>query len=564
MRNSREKWVFFKHASKGNLSGEEVRYWRKTLSNLLKVGIEFEMNLPDVTGNCKGNNNSCPCMHLNVKDCWKECTNMKSCSSKPNKYSCGNRDADCDNGRSCVAEGVSCENYMFKCIGMNCSQFMAKCAICNELTLDCAKCAHRYDPDLNPINIRNRIRKELKPSNNYGKICDSGVHSITTDGSLLGGEGKDKGIEVITIGRRIDYNEFFKMSDKIISLAESQGAYVNERCSIHMHLLTSHYGSLEEEPDMGMSTAINELERPIPELILANFHQLCRRYQNAMTWMCMGLDDPDKMTRWEKYRVSILDISPTLCNMETVRERVANAAGGTKYGWVNYKYTTFDTADDVDKLHVEMRVLDGMMSPSVVAAVACMFYAIIIKAVEISRYGLLRIGDEDWLLENKKVKQALLNNYPKDWNADHRFSNTSKLYKYYDFLTAESLELLQQLKHILMRIGPSYSILEQLAAKPVALRRCDGESWKDIENSFAVRMSDEDIVEAYVDEFIDLRIISDCKTFDEWLSEIEIALQEKIKQPGGVTMKQIANYVDNMRLEGHCIWSNSLGTIVRV
>ena len=58
------------------------------------------------------------------------------------------------------------------------------------------------------------------------------------DGSLLG----KKGAEVITVGRRVDYWEFYKMAKTIIDTAVTKGAYVNERCSTHMHVLAGYYG----------------------------------------------------------------------------------------------------------------------------------------------------------------------------------------------------------------------------------------------------------------------------------------------------------------------------------
>lgn len=560
MRNSRDKWVFFHHESKKPLSAAEVQYWRNTFRNVLKVGMEFEMNLPNSTGTCKGDNNSCPCRLLKENDCWQKCVSIKTCQKNVTDETCARFVSGACNGGKCAPD---CAKYEFKCIGATCSNFLTFCVNCDQYSVDCLKCDHRYDETKNPDSIRHRITSALQPSNTYGIVNKSGVHSVTTDGSLLGGEGKEKGIEVITIGRRIDYNEFFQMSRHIINMASEYGAYVNERCSIHMHLLTSHYTNVAAEKLHGIAAKINELEKPIPEIVLANFHQLCRRYQNAMTWMCMGLDESERLTRWEKYRVSILDISPTVHSMADVKDKVAHAAGGTKYGWVNYNYVTFDNNLDVEKLHVEMRVLDGMMAPSVVSAIACMFYALVIKAVEISRYGMLRIGDDGWLNEAKKVKHALLNNR-KGWNDGDRFSDTSKLGPHHDFLIGESIEFIQQLKHILMKIGPAYQILEQLAVRPVALRRCDGETWEEIEKSFAVPMSEEDIIESFVDEMIDLRIVAECKSFEEWLEEIHQALTEKVDQPIDVIRLRVNDYVDRKRLDGDCIWSDTLGTIVRI
>ena len=75
---------------------------------------------------------------------------------------------------------------------------------------------------------------------------------------------------------------------------------------------------------------ITELERDMPEIILANLHQLTRRYQNAMTWMFMGLNEPERMTRWEKFRVSVLEISALDRPMNEIMENVSHVADGRK------------------------------------------------------------------------------------------------------------------------------------------------------------------------------------------------------------------------------------------
>ncbi len=562
MINSRSKWMFFNSESRKALGSKEVHYWKNILRNTLKVGLEFEMNLPDSTGTCHGKNQVCPCKYLNYKDCWKKCLSIKVCSHIVMAATCAHHQ-----NKSCSKNKCNdCKNFKFKCLGIKCSQFYSACLDCKNYTVECDVCPIKYNDANDPIAIRKRIKKELSPSNSYGNLSKTGVHSITTDGSLLGGTGRHKGIEVITSGRRIDYNEFFQMSKKIVDLVDKNGGYVDERCSIHMHLLTSYYNSMfENVNDDWRHSRINELERSIPEIILANFHQLCRRYQNAITWMSIGLNDIEHLTRWEKYRVSILHISPALRDMKHVRDKVFRESNATKYGWVNYQYTTFDYNGDVDQFHVELRALDGMMCPSAVAALACLFYSIAIKAVEISRYGLLKMSTDGWFQQASKIKHELLNNYPADWDSD-RFSNTSNLYKYYNILTAESLELIQQVKHSLMKIGPAYEILEKLATQPIALRRVEGKSWKDIEAELAVQENPDELLGSAIDELIDLRIVSSCTNLEEWLIEINNYLSKNtFTHISQVLLKDdIEEYVKNLSLEGSCIWSQKLGSVVKV
>jgi len=330
MRDNREKWSFYDLPARTSLSAEEVIYWRNALNRLLKVGMEFEFNLPEKkNGSCKGDSKTCPCVNLKLEnDCWQQCINKEGCQTLARTTAlCENITATCED-----ADCAECDHFKAKCTGIFCPNFISFCYVCPDFATDCKNCKFRYDPSKNPEAIRQCFNETLKPNKTYGQVNATGVHNITTDGSLLG----KKGAEIITIGRRVDYWEFFKMSDNILKLAREKGAYLNERCSIHMHVLASYYGKLVPgQEKMGVPVKVNEMEKPLPEIVLANLHQLVRRYQNAMTWMMMGLDEPNRMTRWEKFRVSVLGVSAVMNHMRDVQSGVSHHAGGNKYGWIN-------------------------------------------------------------------------------------------------------------------------------------------------------------------------------------------------------------------------------------
>jgi hypothetical protein len=381
------------------------------------------------------------------------------------------------------------------------------------------------------------------------------------DGSLLG----KKGAEVVTIGRRVDYWEFYKMLKRIIDETVGRGGYVNERCSTHMHLLASYYGKMVSMGDgkgSSVPNRVSEMERNMPEIVLANFHQLCRRYQNAMTWMTMGLDIPEHMTRWEKFRVSVLEISAVTDSMSKVLQRVSSNAGGNKYGWVNYNPVEFDSNGSVRRFHVEMRAADGLLSPSALAAIGCMYYALAIKAVEISRYGLLEVGDESWMEQAREVKEAMLNNM-KGYQDGDRFGDTRKLHKYREILIGESLDLVRQLKNILIRIGPAYDVLEKLAEAPCAVRRCDGDTWEKIENDLAVIVNDEGRLDIALSEIITLNQVCECQNLEEWIGTVGQILRNdpemEIDPDNAVLEDNIREYIDAKRDDGELVWSKRIG-----
>lgn len=549
---------------RSQLSAQEVNYWKLNLSRILKIGVEFEFNLPDkATGSCKGRSFTCPCMKYGQEEetCWTVCLNEKACSENPSTDRCANYDS-----KKCtdVSECIECKNYKFKCIGLACSDNMAACLTCKEFTLNCKSCTYRFDPNKNPDAIRQSCTKDFNPSGSYGVVSPSGVHNVTTDGSLLG----KKGMEVITTGRRVDYWEFFRMSKDIIETSVSRGAYINERCSIHMHGLASYYGKL---PGSNSSGKVAELERSVPEIVLANLHQLIRRYQNAITWMTSGLDEPKRLTRWEKFRVSVMDVSAVPKNMREVRDEVMGIAGGNKYSWANYKFCEFDGNGAVKRLHVEIRVMDGLLSPSAVAALSCMWYAMFIKAVELSRYGVMSVGDEDWKNQARTVKNALMNNNT-NWDEGNkygRFSDTTKLHKYTDILVAESFELISQLKHILAKVGPAYDILEKLAESPCSIRRCDGVEWTEIEKQLEVQLTEEGKFEYEIHKLIDTRGIDRVASVQEWMTKVAETLQnnkdlELTDDSVEEITDKVAFHVEEKQSNGEMIWAEKIGSMITI
>ena len=486
--------------------------------------------------------------------------NTATCESSPNISRCKNKTEDCTTEK-CAA----CKSYEFQCVGILCSNRIEPCIDCADFQMNCLECQHRFDPNKNPDAIRQACVNQFKPSGSYGVVAPSGVHNITTDGSLLG----KKGMEIITTGRRVDYWEFYKMSKSIIDTSIARGGYVNERCSIHMHGLAGYYGKIA-----GMSSgggSINELEKSVPEIILANLHQLFRRYQNAITWMTSGLDDPKHLTRWEKFRVSMLPISAITQTMPKVLEEVKRNSGNNKYGWANYKFCGFDNNGDVDRLHVEVRAMDGLLAPSAVAAMACLYYALFIKAVELSRYGIMQFGDSKRRERAAIVKDALMNNCS-DWqegNKNGRFSDTSKLHKYTDVLVSESFELITQLKHILGSVGPAYDVLEKLAETPCSIRRCEGKDWNEIEDALLVEQTEEDQFEYHLKRLIDTRSVITKTSIPSWINSVAAKLHgmEELNTNGDSVEEMIDKvtiYVEEKQADGEMLWAKKIGSMMNI
>jgi len=563
MRFNRDKWQFIDSniRSKTKLSPTEVRYWKDLLTKLLKIGIEFELNLKD--NEEKPNKLLCngtlvflrPCAKVK-NDCWQVCAKIDECLNTKSYYTCANANTDnCPNKtKAFIDQNIcnDCESYVFECLGEGCNEFLPACVTCNKFKKPCKNCNLFFKNNvktiqLNPKLARETITVELQPTGTYKKVGD-GILSVTRDGSLLG-EG---GVEIITVGRRVNYWEFYNMSKKVLDTASKYGAYVNERCGAHMHVLTSYYNN------------VNELERPIPEIILANFHQLVRKYQNALTWLTMALNEPNHLTRWEKFRHSVLDVSAVKRNIVEVSALLSTLSNSPKYSFVNYNNCVFvQSSSDVRVLHIEFREADATMCPSYYAALACLHYAFVIKAVEMSRYGVLLLGTHEDVENAKEMKKRILNGARKGYDSDRK-SNTEQVLDNADYFRNEAKDMLTQLKNILIRFYPAYDILEDLAKTPVALRRLDGKTWDDIENELYRKELHQDLLHLKLDEIIDLKLVDDCTDINEWVNAVKQFIDEDDDNITKCSVEKIVNYIEGRQREGDIVWMKKLGCFISV
>jgi hypothetical protein len=246
---------------------------------------------------------------------------------------------------------------------------------------------------------------------------------------------------------------------------------------------------------------------------------------------------------------------------EDISRKCVDKGGKEKYGFVNYCMTRFD-GEDISRFHVEFRQSDSTMCPTYYAAIACLHYALVIKAVEISRYGLLKVGDPEWLKKAKKMKEIILNGCG-DYG-DNRLGDTSALLDNRDYFIAESLDLVGQLKGILLKLGPSYEVLTKLAERPVAMRRIEGDKWEDIEKSLATEMKSVDQLEIKLSEIIDLRLIDECRSLEEWIIEVQKCIMEADDLEHEISKSEIETFITSKMREGEMIWSDSTGCMVAI
>jgi len=551
--------TFQRKSSRPVLSREKFLYWMDFLPKVLKVGTEFEINLP-APENALRNKNNQPCIHSN-KPCVKDCTNLETCMVDRHPTFCLTRETGkfLGNDFNCPAKNDSdvnacekCPAWMLNCRGLECSKYTPFCTVCPSFQRkgDVVEKGHlRMDAE----SVRQEVANLLQPSGFVGEVGKSGALEVKKDNSL---ENNNGGIEVPTVGRRVHWQSFYNMCQGIINPIVERGGYVNERCGQHYHILAGYF------KNQSVRHPVSELEEPLPEIILANLHQLHRRYELAMFWIMSAGREMDHLTRWAKFRQSIWKFSALRNSMNKVQSELAESIicmSGTnqrgKYASVAYHFCEFNKDGDVKTFHLENRIADGTLSPAVATAWAMLPYALVMKAVRLSQYGIMEVGDIEYRKSIETIRPFLIDGETREWGSQ-RTANTSKLLPHIPWLRNNCLEMINFLKPELSNLGPAYNILLSLANTPCSLRLSSGQSWEDIERELMsdyLSISSRD-GEDEVREIVDMAGIVDCESLEVWVEEVSAYLGQ---QP-----EKVANLVHQLVNSGQYRWSEPIGAVI--
>lgn len=556
MINKKKAWQFIRQpGARPTLTEKEVSYWKNILGRLSKAGIELEYNLPETNGTCNKTNLLCQCVAIfNAKEPMPKTTKcFEQCERWDKKFP---EDGNCQIAKK------------YGCAGINCSEFVSPCPKCKLYDRGCENCTDLYRPLSDPNNIRAELTARLDPSQFVGDFGKKGVLKVIKDGSLKG----DGGVEIITVGTRVQFKRLQSMLAGIIKEAMSVGAWTNERCSSHIHLLASYLTPNFDPKVSGkiLLKDISEMEMAMPELILANFHQLIRRYHVALVWMGMSGQKMETLTRWEKFRKSVLPYSPISHRMSSVvaeiKESVAEGISKGRYSFINYSNMAFDDKGDISQLHLEARYLDGMFSPSVIAAHACLLYGLLIKAVDLSAYGLLRAGDAEYMDQQKNVMKLLCNNNFGEDFGENRNSDTKGVHPYIPWIKEQAKELVLLLKGPLSNEMEALSVLEKLVEKPVSFWLIEGKSWKQIEEIYA-KGTGETEKDIDLGVILSTTAIHGCDSPEEWIAAATGIILEEAGATNDArlveaTNKRINAQIAAMREKGKVFWSSAVGTYI--
>ena len=161
----------------------------------------------------------------------------------------------------------------------------------------------------------------------------------------------------------------------------------------------------------------------------------------------------------------------------------------------------FDAEGNVTRFHVEFRFPDGSDSPAQVVSQMFLFRALLMKAVELSQFGVLKADSDREKWNQNKEAVAVLQGDTQGFS----FESTRVTFdEAVAFAKQDAKNLLTSLRSHLMNIdGASLNVLQAIVEKPVWQRRAERMTWKRIERSL---MPAERVVEGLQQDII--RLIS--------------------------------------------------------
>jgi hypothetical protein len=345
--------------------------------------------------------------------------------------------------------------------------------------------------------IFNRFREDFRPTGNLECIGEHGVYDVKTDGSV------PNGMELVTVGRRFNWKTFYDQNKKIMEKFQQHDFYTTHNTGMHIHLLAGY------SSDSGTS----ELEKNVPELILANLYQLHRIFAPELFWIASGGATRYAITRYTLFRRPPFDLSPMNQSMRDIQGEMSARYG--KYQMVNMNHVKWNgdgSHREISRFHVEIRHPDTHLSPAYSTALVALEVALLNKAIEISQCGIISMKQEEYDFR-KNLFEKFANMGTGDRDSDSSELTDDDIKK----LEEMSSDMIKWFKSEITSISPvAYEILKKIAVTPASMMRIGGKSWKMIEEHlYTPELVDIENTDKLI-QIIVMQQITDCKNMNTW------------------------------------------------
>jgi hypothetical protein len=350
-------------------------------------------------------------------------------------------------------------------------------------------------------SVYDTFNNALNPSRSIHHHGEHGVKEVMEDGSV------PHGVEVVTVGKRFDWKTFYDMNQHIMDTFQQHDIYTSHHTGMHIHLLAGYTNS-----------DVTELERDVPEIILANFYQLHRIFAPELYWIASGGCNDYALTRYVLFRRPPFDYSATNTPMSVIKEEMSEKY--SKYQMFNMNHSRFRNRT-LSTFHVEIRHPDTHLSPAVSTALVALEVALLHKAIDLSQCGIISIKQDEY-----DFKKTIFDKFVNFGTGDRESDSTDLEQDDIESLQLRTSALIRWLKGEIYNINPvAYDILKKMSVTPSSLMRINGMSWSQIdEKLYTPRMIDRENVDKLL-EVVILQQITDCENEADWIGKVSDRLR---------------------------------------
>lgn len=215
----------------------------------------------------------------------------------------------------------------------------------------------------------NTVRSDINCTGDI-KYYGNGVEKIKPDGSLR------NGAEILTPPRRIyNFIQMYSGYDSLIEKLYDYDPYVSCRAGWHNHVSLQSIDGVKAQ------------EKPVPIIILKNLLTLCKLYYPGLVWFSSTIPEEGLYTRYDEFCMHdrLLKHTSTMNGRE-----IYNNFNNTRYNCINLnRMEYYNNYESIERFHIEFRFPDGNLFPSLMASFQILIKALILKSIELSRYGLI-------------------------------------------------------------------------------------------------------------------------------------------------------------------------------
>lgn len=373
--------------------------------------------------------------------------------------------------------------------------------------------------------------ESLLPTQDLSNLGPLGVYQVVDEHC---------GLEIQVIGRQPYYTALIDQYYRLFATLP-KGIRARPTCGLHYHVLT-----------IGLS-------EPVPDIILANVWNLTRRYAPYLRFLTSAGDKPEALCRRRNYNshLEMVKLTPFPMTMAEIQQRLRDSRAVPEHNnFLNLENIVFNEDGSIKVFHYENRFPDADLSPTSIVAKIFLFLAILLKAVEMSQYGVIHVGRiNEW---RRKVELLhLLSNNSGNLATSDTGGVTEEVI---EELRAGCREMLDLTKPVFARFesNPSFEVLSLLAETPISQLRASGRDWDEIEDLLAERAAMEagalDKTDHSLIRCIELAELGEQPTLEAWKWAVAWNLR--------LTPQELERRLERLEHLRRMQWDGDLGTMI--